>query len=45
MKLAIKVVVTVRQPISRTTETKPGTVHTWAVLVTFATTEDRKVVC
>ncbi len=28
MKLAIKVVATVRQPISRRVETKPGTVHT-----------------
>jgi hypothetical protein len=44
MKLAIKAVVAVRQPISRRAETKPGTVHTQAVLVTFATAEDRKVV-
>jgi hypothetical protein len=44
MKLAIKVVVAMRQPISRRVETKPGTVDTRAVLVTFATTEDRKVV-
>ncbi len=44
MKLAIKVVAVVRQPISRRVETKLGTVHTRGVLVTFATTEDRKVV-
>ncbi len=44
MKLAIKVVATVRQPINRRAETKPGTVHTRAVLVIFATTKDRKVV-
>ncbi len=35
---------TVRQPISRKAETKPGIVHTRAVLVTFATAEDRKAV-
>ncbi len=34
----------VRQPISRKAETKPGIVHTRAVLVTFATAEDRKAV-
>jgi hypothetical protein len=44
MKLAIKAVAAVRQPISRRVETKPGTVHTQAVLVTFATSEDRKVI-
>ncbi len=44
MKLAIKAVAAVRQPISRRAETKPGTVHTRAVLVTFATAEDKKVV-
>ncbi len=44
MKLAIKAVAAIRQPISRRAETKPGTVHTRAVLVTFATAEDRKVV-
>jgi len=45
MKLAIKAMATVRQPLSRRTETKPRTVHTRAVLVTFATIEDRKAVC
>jgi hypothetical protein len=44
MKLAIKVMAVVRQPISKRAETKPGTMHKRAVLVTFATTEDRKVV-
>jgi hypothetical protein len=44
MKLAIKAVTTVRQPISKRAETKPGTVHTRAVLVTFVTAENRKVV-
>ncbi len=44
MKLAIKAVAAVRQPISRRAETKHGTVHTRAVLVTFATTKDRKIV-
>jgi hypothetical protein len=44
MKLAIKAVVVVRQPINRRAETKPGIVRTRAILVTFATTEDRKVV-
>jgi hypothetical protein len=44
MKLAIKAVTTVRQPISRRAETKPGTVHTRAILVTFATAEDRKAI-
>ncbi len=45
MKLAIKTVATVRQPLSRRIETKPGTVRTQAVLVIFATAEDRKAVC
>jgi hypothetical protein len=45
MKLAIKVVAVVRQPLSKRAETKPGIVRTWAVLVTFATTEDIKTVC
>jgi hypothetical protein len=45
MKLAIKVVATVRQPLSKRVETKPGTGRTRAVLVTFTTAEDRKVVC
>jgi hypothetical protein len=44
MKLAIKAVTTVRQPISRRAETKPGTVHTRAVLVTFTTAEDIKAI-
>jgi hypothetical protein len=44
MKLAIKAVATVRQPISKRAETKPRIVRTRAVLVTFATAEDRKVV-
>jgi hypothetical protein len=44
MKLAIKAVVAVCQPISRRAETNPGTVHTRAVLVTFATAEDIKVI-
>jgi len=44
MKLAIKVVAIVRQPISKRAETKLGTIHTRAILVTFATAEDRKVV-
>jgi hypothetical protein len=44
MKLAIKVLVAMRQPISRRAKTKPRTVHTRAVLVTFATAEDKKVV-
>jgi hypothetical protein len=44
MKLAIKAVAAMRQPINRKAETKPGTAHTRAVLVTFATAEDRKVV-
>jgi len=42
MKLAIKVVAVMRQPISRRAETKLGTVRTRAVLVTFAIVEDRK---
>jgi hypothetical protein len=45
MKLAIKAMASVRQPISRRAETKPGTVHTQAVLVTFTTAEDKKAVC
>ncbi len=40
----IKAMVAVRQPISRRVETKPGTAHKRVVLVTFATTEDKKVV-
>jgi hypothetical protein len=44
MKLAIKVVVAVRQPISKRAETKPGTIHTQVVLVTFAIAKDRRVV-
>jgi predicted secreted hydrolase len=42
MKLAIKAMAAVRQPISKKAETKPGTVCTRAVLVTFATVEDKK---
>ncbi len=45
MKLAIKAVAVVCQPISRRVETKPGTIRTRAVLVTFVIVEDRKVVC
>jgi hypothetical protein len=45
MKLAIKFVAAVRQPINRRAETKLGIVRTRAVLVTFATAKDRKVVC
>jgi len=45
MKLAIKAVATVRQPLNRKAETKPGTVRTRAVLVTFAKAEDRKALC
>jgi len=45
MKLAIKVVVAMCQPLSRRAETKPGTVHTRVVLVTFAIAKDRKAVC
>ncbi len=45
MKLAIKAVAAVRQPLNKRAETKLGTVRTRAVLVTFATAEDRKVVC
>jgi hypothetical protein len=44
MKLAIKAVAAVRQPISRRAETKLGTVRTRAVLITFATVEDIKAV-
>jgi hypothetical protein len=44
MKLAIKVVAAGHQPINRRAETKPGNVRTRGVLVTFATTEDRKVI-
>jgi len=45
MKLTIKAMAEMRQPLSTRAETKPGTVRTRAVLVTFATAEDRKVVC
>jgi len=45
MKLAIKAMATVHQPINRRAETKSGTIRTRTVLVTFATVEDRKVVC
>jgi hypothetical protein len=45
MKLTIKTMVAVRQSLSKRAKTKPGTVRTRAVLVTFATAEDRKVVC
>jgi hypothetical protein len=45
MKLTIKAVAAVRQPLKKRAETKPGTIHTWAVLVTFATTKDKKDVC
>jgi hypothetical protein len=44
MKLAIKAMVAVRQPINRRAETKLGIVRTQAVLVTFATVEDKKAV-
>jgi hypothetical protein len=44
MKLAIKAVTAMCQPISMKAETKPRTVRTRAVVVTFATVEDRKVV-
>jgi hypothetical protein len=44
MKLAIKAVVVMCQPINKRAETKPGIIHTQAVLVTFATTEDRKAI-
>ncbi len=44
MKLAIKVVAAMRQPISKRAETKLETIHTQVVLVIFATVEDRKVV-
>jgi hypothetical protein len=44
MKLAIKAVATVRQPFSKRAKTKPRTVRTRAVLVTFATAEDRKII-
>jgi hypothetical protein len=44
MKLTIKAVAAVHQPISKRAETKPRIVRTRAVLVTFATTEDRKAV-
>jgi 4-hydroxy-3-methylbut-2-enyl diphosphate reductase IspH len=44
IKLAIKVVAAVRQPISRRVETKHEIVHTRAVLVTLAIVEDKKVV-
>jgi hypothetical protein len=45
MKLTIKAVAAMRQPITMRVKTKPGTVHTRAVLVTFVTVEDIKVVC
>jgi hypothetical protein len=45
MKLAIKAVAVVRQPLSKRAETKPEIVRTRAILVTFATAEDRKVIC
>jgi len=45
MKLAIKAVAVARQPLSRRAETKPATVRTRAILVTFATTKDIKAVC
>jgi hypothetical protein len=45
IKLAIKAMAAVRQPISRRVETKLGTVRTQAVLVTFATAKDRKAIC
>ncbi len=45
MKLAIKAVAVVCQPFSKRVETKPGTVCTRAVLVTFATAENKKAVC
>ncbi len=44
MKLAIKAVAVMRQPISRRVETKPGIVHTQAVFVIFATAKNKKVV-
>jgi hypothetical protein len=44
MKLAIKAVAAMRQPISKRIETKPGTIHTQVILVTFATAKDRKTV-
>jgi hypothetical protein len=44
MKLAIKAVAAVRQPISKRAKTKPGPVRTRAILVTFVIAEDRKVV-
>jgi len=45
MKLAIKAVAAMCQPLSRRAKTKPGTIRTRTVLVTFTTVEDRKVVC
>jgi len=45
MKLAIKAVAAMRQPLSMRAETKPRTICTRVVLVTFATAEDRKAVC
>jgi hypothetical protein len=45
MKLAIKAVATVCQPLSRRVETKPDTIRTQVILVTFAITDDRKAVC
>jgi hypothetical protein len=45
MKLTIKAVAAMRQPLSKRVETKPRTGRTRAVLVTFATAKDKKVVC
>jgi len=45
MKLAIKAVAVVRKPINKRAETKPGTIRTWVVLVTFAIVEDIKAAC
>jgi hypothetical protein len=44
MKLAIKAMATMRQPISRRAETKPRTICTRTVLITFVIAKDRKVV-
>jgi hypothetical protein len=45
MKLTIKVVAAICQPLNKRAETKLGIVRTRAVLVTFATAEDKKIVC
>ncbi len=45
MKLAIKAVAVMHQPLNRRGDTKSGTVRTQALLVTFVTTKDQKVVC